>query len=185
MKRLLLALFCAVVSMHATAVIYTFDVSDVSWSPHTGGTTENVIFWYEFTDTADLNALHRRDLLGMGVITQFGSESAIFPTSNNINGIFGISEGIASLKVSGPTSENTAVWDAWGEDEFSMQVGQGSSSPLSYRLTNGTHGFAARSNTSHTYYSLPQEVPLPAAAWLFLSALLGMVGLKRYRSPQA
>lgn len=162
----LLAVCSMSMSSVNASVIYTFDVSDVSWvSNGVTGDFSASNFYFEFTDGADLNALNNSDLLSMGFNASFGSAS--FSGSqigkSNINDLFGISGAVASLTVGGPGS--AALWCSNNCGGNGMQVGQGGNVSLIHAVS-GTNARAHSFSVSHTYYS--SSVPEPST-YLLLS----------------
>ncbi|MFK8017129.1 MAG: hypothetical protein AB8G17_17025 [Gammaproteobacteria bacterium] len=176
-KRICIVCAAIFLSMSASAsTTYSFDISDVSWATITEGDTSNVTFWFEFVDGTDLNAVEHSDLLAFGVQTPNASGGArIFDLGSfNIANFFGMSGGVASLTVGGEV--DGAIWTSNPVLPIGLQVGQGSSSSLHFDLGGEGFGYAFSSTVTHTYYS---AVPIPAAGYLFFSALVGVAGLSR------
>lgn len=176
-KNLFTILMLMTISISVSAsVIYTFDVSDVSWASSSHGQTQNVQFWYEFNDNADLNALDNADLTGMGFVAEYGSAStSSISVLGNIDDFFGLIAGVASLTVGG--SGNNAIWDSWGAN--SMQVGQGDNTSITAQTSEGFSRAHGRS-VMHTYYAA-SSVPEPSAIALLGLGLVGLGFVRRRR----
>jgi hypothetical protein len=165
------------------AVIYNFDVSDVSWSvntPSTPGDFSNSSLWFEFTDTADLNALLDSDLLRMGFNTGAVEHTFSEASTNSIeiNDIFGINGSVASLTVG--SGDNAGVWCSRECGGFRMQVGRGNSSSL---LIEGPSLASSAHNSviNHTYYSSVTQVPEPTTASLLLLGIASLGFARRQK----
>jgi hypothetical protein len=151
------AMFAFAASTSNASVIYTFDVSDVSWAQAVQGDWSNMNFWFEFDDAADLNALTGSEVLRMGYDN--GAIQETFDSllaGANIGNLFGISSGIASLTVGETNGLDSVLYCAsTGLCPGHMQVGQGNytamlvDTPLGERRSASAGGITF----SHTYYS--------------------------------
>ena len=87
---------------------------------------------------------------------------------------------------------NANIWDTYGRLAFSTHIGNGSGSPDSWAwlitpgVTSGTFNITAYSAGTFNGFSNAKlygsVVTLPAAAWLFGSALLGLVAVARRKA---
>jgi len=174
-------LLATTLSSARASIIYNFNVSDVSWAASTSGDFSGTNIWFEFTDSADLNALNNSDLLNMGFATTVDHVSfsnSVIEVYDNLNDLFNISGSVASLTVGGAGS--AAVYCSNYCDGNLMQIAQGGGSvSLLFSAAAGLSGSAYNSAVSQTYYSSTAVVPVPAAVWLFGSGLIGLAGFSK------
>ena len=159
---------------------------------------------YGYKDGREAAAyLDSGSLAGMGVCgelssqLQTGTSNKCNPSSDDnlqagevLEFVFDAAKGVANVGINGPhvsaDGETVRIWtDTGGWDDLVVASGK---ITLGFYLTTlkvfGTlTGWAADKwgpgTTSELYVAGINEVPLPAAAWLFGSALFGLAGLRR------
>lgn len=187
LTRYLLALTVSFMASNpaSASIIYSFDVSDVSWAQSVEGDWTDMSLWFEFEDSADLNALTGTEILSMGFDN--GSDSGLFDTSLggvNIGALFGISSGVASLTVGDTGSSPGVLYCFSNACPGRMQVGQSPYTSMRLLSPQGTlrRANAFNNGMSRTYYS-DRAVNIPVYSTAALLAL-GLALCRLARRPR-
>lgn len=174
----------APVSANAS-IIYTFDVSDVSWAQTVQGDWSDMTFWFEFEFDADLNALTGHEVLAMGFTN--GVAQGTFDRylgGASIGKLFGISGSIASLSVGHADNPGGVLYCSSTICPGRMQVGLGNFTSMIAENTSGKRwqAYAGSSTSSKIYYS-SSEVTVSSPGTYTLTGLgLALFALHRRRA---
>lgn len=162
---------------------------------------------YGYKDGSAANAyLDSGNLAGLGVCgvlssqVQTGTSNKCNPSNDDnlqanevLKFVFDASKGIANVGINGPHRHANGEWVRIWTDTEGWDLLQIASDKitLGFYLTTlkvfGTMTGAladkwGRGTTTALYVAGINEVPIPAAAWLFGSALLGLTGLRRRKT---
>lgn len=162
------------------SIVVNFDISDTSWATSVTsptfatGDSLNVAFF----DGTDFGSLQSSDLESITInLLSIGVNHTFIAAGLGKVGFDDIfSYDGSQVMITVGAGPNATIWDPNGTDDFSFQLGRGSSVSL---IAGGPAGIlAANSSTvSHTYNGVfVSAVPVPAAAWLFGTALIGLLG---------
>ncbi len=159
MLKKLLAVTCLTLSMgaHAAQVIWTFD--NVLYED---GSTTVGSFTYD-TDLQDVTSANWVTTCGSSSVCKGDLTTDIFIYDDNFNLL---------------ESSNTdgSIYDFWNDFEFHRNLGDG---PGVVIIVDGYIENSDTGDKEQLMSGTISAVPLPAAAWLFGAALIGLAGIKR------
>jgi hypothetical protein len=176
MLNKILALVSFSLSLSVNAATYHHDTSGLTFRTDVSTLDSN---WRIATDE-DLNVLFGGDLYSIGGAFNASIADSIMGLGGATNGTSYSLSPFLYYESGYGDYENHGYWDRnilFGS--YYLDGGQWASTMTSYAGTYGeTCEESCNSNEATLYVS---TVPVPAAAWLFGSALFGLVGIKRKR----
>ncbi len=176
------------------SIVYDFDISDTSWATITSTPTFGAgdSLSVAFLDSTDFNSLQESDLesitfdlVSIGAYQNFPYDPTTWSTPG-FNDIFGYDGSNVTITVGGPAEDDPFVNLLGDEIAVGFQLGQNNATSILYKELGPPEFrmFAYNPDNSHTYIgslSVPNPVPVPAAVWLFGTALVGFIGFSRRR----